>query len=159
MKAIRKITPHATIAVAGYPEMHQSAISFDDDLRHLKEKVDAGSDFIITNICFSFDRLSHFIKSCRAIGITVPIIAGIYIPSSYAELNRMSSICRFSVPEDQMLIYHHYQSDKNHFLAYAITNAISMLKQIFDFDFEKLYGVHFFTLNKYEIIFEVLQKL
>jgi len=62
----------------GYPTGHPEAHSYEEDLRHLKEKVDAGADFIITQLFFCADAFLKFLRDCRAIGITCPILPGIF---------------------------------------------------------------------------------
>lgn len=64
--------------LAGYPKGHPEAGSFEEDLRHLKEKVSAGADFIITQLFFEADTFLHFVKACKEIGITCPILPGIF---------------------------------------------------------------------------------
>ena len=66
-----------TICVAGYPTGHPEASSYEDDLIHLKEKIDAGADFIITQLFFNAGTFKKFVDDCRAIGINCPIIPGI----------------------------------------------------------------------------------
>ncbi|MEQ2238576.1 hypothetical protein ILYODFUR_034583, partial [Ilyodon furcidens] len=66
------------ICVAGYPTGHPEAESYEQDLRHLKEKVDAGADFVITQLFFRADTFLKFLDDCRAIGITCPILPGIF---------------------------------------------------------------------------------
>ncbi|XP_031817411.1 methylenetetrahydrofolate reductase [Sarcophilus harrisii] len=66
------------ICVAGYPKGHPEAASFEEDLQHLKEKVSAGADFIITQLFFQADTFLNFTKACAAIGITCPILPGIF---------------------------------------------------------------------------------
>lgn len=159
MRAIRELSgTDATVGVAGYPEIHRMSKNRDDDLQRLKEKVDAGANFIITNTCFSFDHIAQFIRSCRSIGITVPIIPGIYVPASYAELHKMCNISRVAVPHEQMEMYERHKNDSQRFITYAIENAVNLLTQLFTFDEYPIYGVQFFTLNKYEHIFEVVRK-
>lgn len=158
VRAIRQLNAKATIAVAGYPEVHHAALNRDSDLQFLKQKVDAGANFIVTNVCFSFEALSEFIRSCRAIGITVPIIPGIFIPSSYTSLVQMCRICKITVPEKQMEKYRAVKSNSEQFKAFAMANAQVLLDQLFNFEFENIYGIHFFTLNKYENIYEILQR-
>lgn len=158
IKAIHRLKDDATIFVAGYPEVHPKAINRADDLNQLKAKVDAGANFILTNTCFSYDQIIEFIKSCRSIGIIVPIIPGIYVPSSFIELTHMCNICHATIPIDQMEIFQRYQGDNEQFNAYAIENATNLIKKLFEFDFEHIHGIHFYTLNKYDNIIEVIQK-
>ena len=61
----------------GYPNGHPDCVSYEDDIRHLKEKVDAGADFIITQLFFKNEDFFKFVKDCRKAGITVPILPGI----------------------------------------------------------------------------------
>lgn len=158
MKAIREISAEATVGVAAYPEVHRLAKSRQDDFQWLKEKVNAGANFIVTNTCFSYEMLVEFIRSCRTIGITVPIIPGIYVPTSYDELNKMCNICNVSVPHDQMIMYDRYKQDSKRFITYAIENTVNLLNKLFAIEDYPIYGVQFFTLNKYEHIFEVVKK-
>jgi len=63
--------------VAGYPEVHLQAKSREDDIRYLKEKVDAGSDFIITQLFYDNDLFYQWVADCRTAGINCQIIPGI----------------------------------------------------------------------------------
>lgn len=66
------------VVLPGYPTGHPEAESYADDLRHLKEKVDAGADFIITQLFFRAETFLSFVRDCRNIGITCPILPGIF---------------------------------------------------------------------------------
>lgn len=64
--------------LVGYPKGHPDAESFEDDLKHLKEKVSAGADFIITQLFFEASSFFSFVKACADIGISCPILPGIF---------------------------------------------------------------------------------
>jgi hypothetical protein len=68
---------HLPLCSSGYPTGHPDCSSYEEDLQHLKEKVDAGADFIITQLFFEASTFFKFEQDCRDIGITVPIIPGV----------------------------------------------------------------------------------
>lgn len=76
------------IIVAGYPEVHLEATSREDDLKHLKEKVDAGADAIITQLFYDTDIFFKWVDDCRAIGIEIPIIPGLMPILGYDRFHR-----------------------------------------------------------------------
>ncbi|MEQ2219371.1 hypothetical protein XENOCAPTIV_016785 [Xenoophorus captivus] len=78
----------------GYPTGHPEAKSYEQDLRHLKEKVDAGADFVITQLFFRADTFLKFLDDCRAIGITCPILPGIFpIQVKRTSSRKLINIC------------------------------------------------------------------
>lgn len=88
------------IGVAGYPEKHYEAPNFKTDLRYLKKKVDAGADYIVTQMFFDNQKYFDFVKACRAAGITVPIIPGIKPITVASQISVLPGIFHVSMPDD-----------------------------------------------------------
>lgn len=89
-----------SIGVAGYPEVHADALSADDDIRRLKEKVDAGAEYIVTQMFFDNVKFFEFVRRCRQAGIGVPIIPGLKPLVELRQLVTLPRVFSISVPED-----------------------------------------------------------
>ena len=88
------------IGVAGYPEKHIDAVSFDQDLRFLKQKVDAGADYIVTQMFFDNAKYFDFVKKCREMGIHVPIIPGLKPLATERQLDILPEIFHLEIPTE-----------------------------------------------------------
>lgn len=85
--------------VAGYPEKHDEAPNIEQDLKRLKDKVDNGADYVVTQMFFDNSKYFEFVERCREIGITVPIIPGIK-PIVFAnQLNVLPKIFHVDLPD------------------------------------------------------------
>jgi len=88
------------IGVAGYPEKHMEAPSLLSDLKRLKEKVELGADYVVTQMFFDNNKFFEFVDAARAIGINVPIIPGIKPLAVKKHLQLLPQIFRVDIPED-----------------------------------------------------------
>jgi methylenetetrahydrofolate reductase (NADPH) len=88
------------IGVAGYPEKHFEAPNMDFDLLHLKAKVDAGADYIVTQMFFDNEKYFKFVEACRNIGINVPIIPGLKPITKTYQLNSLPRMFSLDMPQD-----------------------------------------------------------
>jgi methylenetetrahydrofolate reductase (NADPH) len=88
------------IGVAGYPEKHFEAPNFDTDLAYLKQKVDAGAEYIVTQMFFDNKVYFDFVDKCRAAGINIPVIPGIKPISNINHLTILPKIFSIDLPQD-----------------------------------------------------------
>lgn len=92
--------PDFCIGTAGYPEKHFEAPNLETDMLYLKAKVDAGADYIMTQMFFNNEKYFQFVKDCRAMGITVPIIPGLKPISTKKQLTVLPKVFHVDIPTD-----------------------------------------------------------
>lgn len=88
------------IGVAGYPEKHAEAPNLQTDIEYLKQKVDAGAHYIVTQMFFDNAKYFDFVARCRREGIEVPIVAGIKPFSTKAQLSLLPQVFGVNIPEE-----------------------------------------------------------
>jgi methylenetetrahydrofolate reductase (NADPH) len=97
---LKAALPDLCFGVGGYPEKHPEATSADADIANLKCKVDAGADFITTQLFFDNSVYHTFVDRCRSAGIAVPILPGIMPVLSLKQIRRMTELSGASVPPE-----------------------------------------------------------
>jgi methylenetetrahydrofolate reductase (NADPH) len=133
------------VGAACFPEVHPQAESPESDIRFLKEKVDAGATFLITQLFFDNDFYFDLVEKARDAGITVPIIPGIMPVTNYAQVKRMSEMCGASFPEKYESELESRKDDPDATadlgVAYATLQCADLLAR-------GAPGIHFYTLNR-----------
>lgn len=89
-----------SFGVAGYPEKHEEAMNRQSDIRHLTEKVEAGAEYVVTQMFYDNRRYFKFVKECREAGITVPIVPGIKPLSSLRQMVLLPRIFHIDLPDE-----------------------------------------------------------
>ncbi|HEY4485333.1 MAG TPA: methylenetetrahydrofolate reductase [NAD(P)H] [Nitrospiria bacterium] len=144
------------IGVAGYPEKHPEARSWDDDLRHLKEKVAVGADFITTQLFFENRSYDTFVEQVRTLGITIPIIPGLMPVTNYGQLRKFAALCGARIPEKMIRDLEPRQDDTDFVHQYGIEWTYRQACDLLDHGAP---GIHFYTLNRPRATEEILSRL
>ncbi|XP_019316947.2 methylenetetrahydrofolate reductase (NADPH) isoform X4 [Panthera pardus] len=145
------------VCVAGYPKGHPDAGSFEADLKYLKEKVSAGADFIITQLFFEADTFFHFVKACSEIGITCPILPGIFPIQGYHSLRQLVKLSKLEVPQQIKDVIEPIKDNDAAIRNYGIEQAVSLCQELLTSGLVP--GLHFYTLNREMATTEVLKRL
>ena len=143
------------IGVAGYPEKHFEAPNMDTDLQYLKKKVDAGADYIVTQMFFDNAKYYAFVKSCRDIGITVPIIPGLKPVYNRKQLTMLPKTFHIDLPTDlsnEMLKCKHDEDVEK-------VGTEWLLNQSKDLKKNGVQVLHYYTLGKPMIIANVVKEI
>jgi methylenetetrahydrofolate reductase (NADPH) len=145
--ALKKIADF-NISVAAYPESHPEARSADDDIDHLKRKLDAGASRAITQFFFDVEVYLRFVERCRARGITAEIIPGILPVTNVAQLKKFAGMCGTNVPE---WLAHLFEGlDENPALRHSIA-AMVAAEQCRMLMLAGVSNFHFYTLNRADL--------
>ncbi len=142
------------IGVAGYPEKHLEAPNLDSDLKYLKQKVDAGADYIVTQMSFDNNKYFEFIKRCHSIGITVPIIPGIKIITRESHLKTIPRLFHIDIPKELSEQIEGF-SKENIYQA-GVDWAIKQCRELIE---TKVPCIHFYIMNTAQEVAEVVSTI
>jgi methylenetetrahydrofolate reductase (NADPH) len=142
---LRGLHPNVCLAAACHPEGHVEASSKYEDLHNLKRKVDAGVDFLITQLFFDNRHYFDFVDRARAAGITVPIIPGIMPVTNVDQVERFTKLCGATIPEALLRELHKRRDEPERVQELGIIHATIQCLGLIQGGAP---GIHFYTLNK-----------
>ncbi|MDD2851720.1 MAG: methylenetetrahydrofolate reductase [NAD(P)H] [Desulfuromonadaceae bacterium] len=155
---IRSSFPGMGIGVAGYPEVHPEAENVESDLAFLKMKLDRGADFAITQLFFDNELYHSFVKRARTAGVSKPIIPGILPVVSLKVIKRIVSLCGATIPADFLAKLE--QADRDGGAAavqkIGVAHARQQAQELLA---SGVPGVHIYTLNRAEVVLELVEGL
>jgi methylenetetrahydrofolate reductase (NADPH) len=144
------------VAGACYPEKHLESVSFDADLGHLREKVDAGAEFLITQLFFDNALYFDFVEKARGVGISVPIVAGIMPITNLAQIERFTQRCGATIPEVLHARLEPYRDDPDTVEKLSVDYSIAQCRDLIG---RGAPGIHFYTLNRSRATRDILSAL
>jgi methylenetetrahydrofolate reductase (NADPH) len=152
VELIRGEFPSFGIAVAGYPETHQEALSPQADLENLARKVKAGGDCVITQLFYNNSDFFRFRERCKELGITAPIVPGILPVTNLAQIQRIASLCKACLPPD-FVEELSQKDDPDWQFQVGVRRATEQVQELID---AAVPGIHFYVLNRSQATSAVL---
>jgi methylenetetrahydrofolate reductase (NADPH) len=143
------------IGVAGYPEKHFESPNLETDITYLKAKVDAGAEYIMTQMFFNNQKYFEFVKVCRENGIDVPIIPGLKPITNKKQLNILPKIFHVDIPNDFSNEVMKCKTDEE-VEKVGIEWLIQQSRELREFGVPVL---HYYTLGKSKVVWNVVKEL
>jgi len=146
-----------TVVVAGNPLGHPLCESYEKHLLYLKAKVEAGADFIITQFFLELAVFEQFVKDCRRVGITVPILPGILLFKNALGLRKIAKISDVTIPQDIARIIEANKKNTEAVQNYALHHSYTMCYELLQRGLTT--GIHLFTMNQKRLSGLLLRRL
>ncbi|HEX3008303.1 MAG TPA: methylenetetrahydrofolate reductase [NAD(P)H] [Bacteroidales bacterium] len=144
------------IGSAAYPEKHPEAASLDTDILHLKKKVDAGADFLVTQLFFRNDQYFEFRNKAKKAGICCRIIPGIIPLTAYQQIKRFTQMSGGLLPDSLLESMESYKDNPAKIYQIGMDYAIQQCRDLLIMGAP---GIHFYTLNKSRATVEIFETL
>lgn len=141
---------------ACYPEVHPQAESPEADLLHLKEKVDAGASFLVSQLFFENRVYFDFVKKCRGIGIGIPVVPGIMPITQLQQIERFTQMAGCKIPSSLVNELRAHGDDPAAIRRISIEFAVKQCRELIDAGAP---GLHFYTLNQSHATMEIMRAL
>ena len=156
VRDLRECGADLCIGGACYPEIHTESVCQKDDIRYLKEKVDAGCDFLTTQMFFDNNLLYNFLYKIREAGITVPVIAGIMPITNANQVERAMKLSGSFMPQRFKSLVDRFGSDPAAMKQAGIAYATD---QIIDLFANNVTNVHVYSMNKPDVAEKIQSNL
>lgn len=143
------------IGVAGYPEKHFEAPNIKTDMKYLKQKIEDGADYIVTQMFFDNQKYFDFVDKCRAAGIDVPIIPGLKPITTVKQATILPSIFHIDLPEDLSDAIDKCK-DNSEAREVGVEWAVSQSKELIERGVPTL---HFYSMGKAEPVYQIAKQL
>ena len=156
VRELRESSTDLCIGGACYPEVHPESANQKDDIKRLKEKVDAGCDFLTTQMFFDNNLLYNFLYKIREAGITVPVIPGIMPITNANQIERAIKLSGSFMPRRFISLVDKFGSDP---LAMRQAGIAYATDQIIDLYANNITNVHVYSMNKPEVAARIRENL
>ena len=141
------------IGVAGYPEKHFEAANMETDIAHLREKVEAGAQYVVTQMFFDNDRFFRFEEACRRAGITVPIIPGLKPLSSKKQIDTLPRAFHIDLPQELVSLMERTRTAEEAYqtgIEWAVRQSRGLLEH-------GVPAIHYYTMSKTDNVCQIVR--
>lgn len=153
---IRQHFPETGIGVAGYPEKHPSATSFDVDFQNLVRKVKTGADAVFTQLFFDNANFFRFRDLLERERLSVPVVPGVMPITEFARIQRITAMCGAVIPVSLAARLEAVKDDKTAQYEIGVEYAIAQCRELID---QGVPGIHLYCLNKSHACQRILETL
>jgi methylenetetrahydrofolate reductase (NADPH) len=156
IELIRSFGDFFSVGVAGFPEGHINCPDKETDSKYLKIKIDAGGEFVITQLFFDNKDYFEYLDRIRKAGVTVPIIPGILPITDYQTLLKFCNTCGATIPQKVHGIFKPLDGDAESTYKMGVKFAVQQCKDLLK---GGVPGLHFYTLNKVDPVRKILSEI
>ncbi len=156
VREIKTVAPEICVGGACYPEVHPESPNRNEDIKHLKEKADAGCDFFTTQMFFDNNLLYSFLYRIREAGITVPIVAGIMPITNANQVERAIKLSGSHMPQRFKSLVDKFGDNPKAMMQAGIAYATD---QVIDLYANNITNVHIYSMNKPEVAQSIMNNL
>lgn len=151
---VRTNFPDFCISVAGYPAGHPESVTFADDIYYARRKIEAGADFVVTQLFFDVREYLDFVGKLRALGVNKPVLPGILPIQSFESVRRILSLCGANIPGKLYLALEeaHEKGGAEAVREAGIAFAVQQIRTLLDAGAP---GIHLYTLNRAEMCLRI----